>query len=168
MLTVLVAFVGVSVLVIVTPGQDTALTVRNTLAGGRRAGWGTALGVAAGQAVWTTATSLGLAGILLAWQPAFLLLKIVGAVYLAWLALHALRDALFPPPVPAAAGAAASAPPSRRLSPPAAFRTGILSNLGNPKMVVFFLSVLPQFAPRDAIAGTVFAALGVRLATLSR
>jgi len=53
------AFLGVSALVIVTPGQDTALTIRNTLVGGRRGGIFTAVGVALGQATWTVATSAG-------------------------------------------------------------------------------------------------------------
>ena len=60
------AFVGVSLLVICTPGQDTALTIRNTLLGDRRTGAATALGVSAGQATWTVATSAGLAVILTA------------------------------------------------------------------------------------------------------
>src|SRR3989442_12117118 len=55
------AFVGISLLVICTPGQDTALTIRNTLLGDRRTGAATALGVAVGQATWTVATSTGLA-----------------------------------------------------------------------------------------------------------
>lgn len=64
------AFLGVSLLVIVTPGQDTALTIRNTVLGGRRGGLSTAAGVVAGQLCWALATSLGLAAVLLAWQPA--------------------------------------------------------------------------------------------------
>ena len=68
------AFVGVSLLVIVTPGQDTALTIRNSLAGGRGGGVFTAGGVATGQAAWTMATSAGLAALLLASEPAFLAL----------------------------------------------------------------------------------------------
>src|SRR3989442_12047828 len=56
------AFVGISLLVICTPGQDTALTIRNTLLGDRRTGAATALGVSAGQATWTVATTAGLAG----------------------------------------------------------------------------------------------------------
>src|SRR5207302_1589121 len=60
----LAAFLGVSILVIVTPGQDTALTIRNTLLGGRRPGVLTAAGVASGQFIWTVATSAGLATLL--------------------------------------------------------------------------------------------------------
>ena len=75
----LVAFLGVAVLVIVTPGPDTALTIRNTLLGGRPAGIATALGVVSGKAVWALATSVGLVAILLASVPGFAAVLIVGA-----------------------------------------------------------------------------------------
>ncbi len=88
------AFLGVSVLVIVTPGPDTALTIRNTLLGGRRSGLFTALGVATGQATWTIATSAGIAAVLLASEPAFLAVRAVGAAYLVFLGAQALRCAL--------------------------------------------------------------------------
>ena len=78
----LLAFLGVAVVVIVTPGQDTALTIRNTLAGGRRAGVRTAIGVVCGQAVWALAASAGLAALLVASEPAFVALKFAGAAYL--------------------------------------------------------------------------------------
>ena len=81
----LAAFLAVSALVIATPGQDTALTVRNTLLGGRSAGVLTALGVAAGQATWTVATGVGVGALLVASQPAFLALRIAGGAYLVWL-----------------------------------------------------------------------------------
>ena len=89
------AFVGVAALVIVTPGPDTALTVRNALLGGRRAGVATAAGVALGLAVWTAAASAGLAALLVASEPAFVAVKLAGAAYLVLLGaqtlLHALR-----------------------------------------------------------------------------
>jgi RhtB (resistance to homoserine/threonine) family protein len=135
------AFVAVSALVIVTPGQDTALTVRNTLVGGRPGGVATALGVASGQGVWALATAVGLIALLAASHPVFVGLRVVGSAYLVWLGLHALRDALRPRELPSGHGAARPA----RLPPARAFRQGLLSNLGNPKMVVFFTSLLPQF-----------------------
>src|SRR5258706_16146997 len=76
------AFLAVSLLVICTPGQDTALTIRNTLLGGRRSGVATAVGVSSGQAVWTLATSAGLAVILVASGPLFLAVRLAGAAYL--------------------------------------------------------------------------------------
>ena len=137
MLESLVAFAAVSAIVIVTPGQDTALTIRNSLLGGRRTGLATALGVAGGQAVWTTATSLGLAALIVASEPVFVALKLVGAAYLVYLGAQSLF----------AAGrrrhrthrSAGSAQPR------VAFRQGALSNLGNPKIAVFFSGLLPQF-----------------------
>ena len=75
----LLAFLGVSLVVIVVPGPDTALTVRNALTGGRHAGVTTAAGVATGQAVWTVATSVGIAELIQAAEPAFLVMKAVGA-----------------------------------------------------------------------------------------
>ncbi len=81
----ILAFLGVSALVIVTPGQDTALTIRSTLLGGRRAGVLTALGVSTGQAVWTLAASAGITALLLASEPAFLAVKLAGAIYLVFL-----------------------------------------------------------------------------------
>jgi len=71
------AFLGVSGLVICTPGPDTALTIRNSIIGGRRAGLLTAAGIAAGQLLWTIAAGVGIAGLLQASQPAFTALKII-------------------------------------------------------------------------------------------
>lgn len=153
----LAAFLAVSAIVIVTPGQDTALTIRNSLLGGRPAGLATALGVSAGQAVWTLAASAGLAALLVASEPAFLALKLVGAAYLIYLGAQSLLSALRGRHRPHT-GAARSA------SPAVAFRQGLLSNLGNPKMAVFFSSLLPQFG------GTSFAsllALGLLFCTLT-
>jgi len=142
----LVAFVGVSLVVIVTPGQDTALTIRSTLSGGRGAGIATAFGVSAGQAVWALATSIGLAALIVASEPLFLAIRIVGAAYLFWLGgralLSAIRGSVPHPPTTAGTGVWHGG----------AFRQGLLSNLSNPKMAVFFTSLLPQFATDGAFA----------------
>jgi len=139
-------FLVVALVVIVSPGPDFALTVRNSL---RDGGLATALGVVTGQLVWALATAAGIAALLVASHPAFVALRIAGAAYLIWLGLTALlhrggRHELTP----------------RRGSP---YRQGLLSNLGNPKMPVFFTSLLPQF-------GASFAALalhGVTFAVLT-
>jgi threonine/homoserine/homoserine lactone efflux protein len=147
----LLSFLGVSAVVIVTPGQDTALTIRNTLGGGRRDGVLTAAGVATGQVVWAVATSAGLAALLVASEPAFRALRWIGAAYLVYLGLQALLRAL--------RRAAARPLPAARRRP---FRQGLLSNLGNPKMAVFFSSLLPQFAHSFAallVLGLVFAVM---------
>jgi threonine/homoserine/homoserine lactone efflux protein len=135
-MTELLAFVGVAIVVIVTPGQDTALTIRNTLAGGRRAGVRTAVGVVCGQAVWALAASAGIAALLVASEPAFVALKLLGAAYLTYLGIQALAAA-----VRGRSHADRDTPHSRGRE----LRQGLLSNLGNPKMAVFFSSLLPQF-----------------------
>lgn len=159
----LLAFFAVSALVILTPGQDTALTIRNTLAGGRRSGVGTALGVSTGQAAWTLAASAGVAAVLVASDPAFLALKLAGAAYLVFLGAHALLAAI---------GLGRSHGPVARaraggLAPAAAFRQGMISNLGNPKMAVFFTSLLPQFAPAGGASFPVMLGLGLVFCTMT-
>jgi threonine/homoserine/homoserine lactone efflux protein len=152
----LAAFVGISALVIVTPGQDTALTIRNTILGGRAGGVFTALGVAAGQATWTIATSVGIGALLVASEPAFLALKLAGSAYLVLLGLQAIWRAL------RRSGGGGSVGTSARITPATALRQGLLSNLGNPKMLLFFTSLLPQFAssvPALAALGLGFCSL---------
>ncbi len=151
------AFLGIAALVIVTPGPDTALTIRNTLGGGRAGGVGTAFGVAAGQAVWTVAASAGLAALVVASAPAFTALRLAGAVYLVWLGAHALWAAFRGEHGAPRSGEVGRA---RRLGPRAAFRQGVLSNLGNPKMAVFFTSLLPQFAPTGRASFATLLGLG--------
>jgi threonine/homoserine/homoserine lactone efflux protein len=152
----LLAFLGVSALVIVTPGQDTALTIRSTLLGGRRAGVLTALGASTGQAVWTLAASAGITALLLASEPAFLAVKLAGAVYLVFLGGQMLVRALRRSGAPAHVVRA-----STSLTPATAYRQGVVSNLGNPKMAVFFTSLLPQFAPGSGPRFAAFLALGL-------
>jgi threonine/homoserine/homoserine lactone efflux protein len=130
----MIAFVLVAVAVICTPGQDTALTIRNTLLGGRRNGLRTAQGVAVGQALWTVAASAGIAALVAVSQPVFTAIRIAGAAYLVWLGLHAL-----------AAAVRGRRHEKHPRGSAAGFRQGLLSNLANPKMAIFFTSLLPQF-----------------------
>ena len=155
----LLAFLGISALVIVTPGPDTAMTIRNTLLGGRAGGIATAFGVAAGQAIWASATSAGIVALLVASEPLFLAVKYAGAAYLVWLGVQSLRAALRP--VPPDDVPDANAPASRRLPPRVAFRQGVISDLGNPKMAAFFTSLLPQFVPAGETSFVGLAALGL-------
>src|SRR5437867_4014035 len=137
-----------------TPGPDTALTIRNSLLGGRRAGVFTAIGVSSGQAIWTLATAAGIAALLAASEPAFVAVKLLGAAYLVWLGGQALLGAL-------RGRARRHSETVKRglLERRVAFRQGLLSNLGNPKMAAFFPSLLPQFAPQQH-AFTVLLGLG--------
>ena len=130
-------FLLVALIVIVAPGPDFALTVRNSVARGR--GTATAFGVVSGQLVWVLASAAGVAAILVASRPAFETLRLLGAAYLAWLGLSMLLSR----------GGARRAP-----RPGSAYRQGLVNNLSNPKMPVFFTSLLPQF-------GTSFAALAL-------
>ena len=149
----LVAFLVVAAVVIVTPGPDTALTIKSSLAGGRRGGVLTAAGVATGQACWTLAASAGLAALLVASEPAFLALKYVGAAYLVLLGAQALLSALRGRDRPHAERPARGTP----------FRQGLISNLANPKMAVFFTSLLPQ----SASSFWALLALGLLFATMT-
>ena len=194
MVAAFAAFLAVSAIMIVTPGPDTALTIRNTLMGGRRPGLFTAIGVSAGQAVWTLATATGIAALLAASEPAFLAVKIAGSAYLIWLGLQALAAAVRGRPRHVAAVE------RRKLGAPRALRQGLLNNLGNPKMAAFFPSLLLQFAHSfsaltlvwlsayafavaragdflgrsrirrviEAVTGAILVALGFRVATESR
>jgi len=147
------AFLGLSAVVIVTPGQDTALTIRNTLGGGRRGGVFTAAGVAAGQATWTIAAAAGVAALLQASEPAFVAVRLAGAAYLVYLGAQTLLGA--------ARGRGRLHRP-RRSTDRGSFRQGLLSNLGNPKMAIFFTSLLPQFGTSFAgmlALGLVFCAM---------
>jgi len=141
--TSFLAFVSISIFVIVTPGPDTALTVRNTIVGGRRGGVFTALGIVIGQAIWVVASSLGIVALLVASEPVFHAVRLGGAAYLIYLGARSLYEAV-------RSGrwddAAIDAPTAQRLSSPTAFAQGLASDLSNPKMAAFFTSLLPQFA----------------------
>ena len=156
----LVAFVAVSAVVICTPGQDTALTIRNTLSGGRRCGVTTAGGVALGLSIWTVAASVGVVAVLGASEPAFRALRLAGAAYLVFLGVQSL--------VAAAQGRAPKPPHSGApTTPRRALRQGVVSNLGNPKIALFFASLLPQFAPDGHGAFAGFLALGFLFSTMT-
>ena len=148
----LIPFLAVSAVVIVAPGPDMALVGRNAIFGGRRVAVSTAAGVVLGLAVWSVAASVGVAALLRRSEPAFVTLKIVGALYLVWLGFQALRIAVRGPRDVAVSRAIAL-----RHRPRRALRQGFLSNLANPKIAVFFTSFLPQFAQPGASFGALLA-----------
>jgi threonine/homoserine/homoserine lactone efflux protein len=155
----LLAFIGVSLLVVCTPGPDTALVIRNVMVGGRRGGIATAAGCAAGQLVWALATGLGLAALLAASATLFEAVRLAGALYLIVLGGLTIWQAIV-------GGNPAAGPadePSRRL----AWLQGLASNLTNPKMAVFFPSLLPQFVPADAPVFATSLALGALFAAMT-
>jgi threonine/homoserine/homoserine lactone efflux protein len=153
-------FLVVAAIVIVTPGPDTALTIRNTLLGGRRAGVHAALGVSTGQALWALATAFGVAALLAASEPAFMALKLAGAAYLVYLGAQSLLAAL------RRVERAHTERTGTTLPASVAYRQGVVSNLGNPKMAAFFLSLLPQFTSGDATIAPLLA-LGIVFSTMT-
>ncbi len=131
----LLPFLALSVLLILIPGPDTAVVTKNALLGGHRSGMLAAVGVALGLTVWTFAAALGIAALLKASAVAFLVLKLAGAAYLVWIGIQMLR----------ARNVLDDLQPIRPHGAVKALRQGLLSDLGNPKIAVFFTSFLPQF-----------------------
>ena len=149
----LLPFLLISAIVVLTPGVDMALVTKNALLHGRRAARATALGVNLGIFIWTLAAALGLAAVIAASAVAFTAIKLVGALYLVYLGLRALLGSAEATPTPARGSA---------------FRQGLASNLLNPKIAVFFTSLLPQFVdaqhaePQDLLLlGLLFNCMGV-------
>jgi len=166
----LLTFIGIVLLLTLTPGADTALVTRNTLAGGRRAGIRTACGAATGCLVHATLSGLGLSAILRASADVYNVVKLAGAAYLIYLGVRALLAARHsgagaaPPAAASSAATAAHDPVSPRHSairtpqgepyglPQSAFAQGLFTNLLNPKVALFYLTFLPQFLnPGDPV-----------------
>ena len=148
-------FIGVAAIVILIPGPDTAVVTKNVLLHGRRTAFGTSLGVSAGLSVWTIAAAVGVASLLRASAVAFTILKVAGALYLIWLGIQALRGAN-------RAGRGEQIAPADRpvLSAGGGFLQGFLSDPGNPKIGIFFTSLLPQFVDPGRPVLVPFLALG--------
>jgi threonine/homoserine/homoserine lactone efflux protein len=151
-------FVVVSAVVVVTPGVDMALVTKNALLYGRRSAQATAVGINLGILVWTIAAALGLAALIAASAAAFAAVKLAGAAYLIYLGVQAIRGSRS-----IAEEGSGDAPGSG-----SAFRQGLASNLLNPKIAVFFTSLLPQFVdagragPRELLLlGALFNLMGL-------
>lgn len=136
-------FVALVLVAVVTPGADTATIVRHATAS-RTSGLAAVGGVVSGQAVHTAAVAAGLSAALEASAVLFEAVRWAGVAYLTWVAVSALRLTL------AATQAADWAGPVQSRPNRAAFRAGLVTNLANPKTTLFFGSLLPQFADRDA------------------
>ncbi len=154
-------FVAAVMLLNLTPGPDTAFIVGQSVAHGRRHGLMSVLGISAGCVVHATALALGLSALLAASSGAFLVVRVVGAIYLAVLGVRMIVATFGKRPPPTAAAPIAASP--RR-----AVVLGLATNVSNPKVVLFFLSFLPQFvdpaSPKKALA---LAALGATLVAMT-
>ncbi|HUP07295.1 MAG TPA: LysE family translocator [Caldimonas sp.] len=163
-------FAATVLVVNATPGVDMMLTAARTLRHGVRGGLATALGIEAGCVVHTLAAAFGLAALMAASATAFSVVKWAGAAYLLWLAYSMLRTSLRGPRGGGTARVEAQEPHAAHLRFPVAsgaaslaelVRQGLLTNVLNPKIALFFLALLPQFIEADAPHKTlVFLALG--------
>jgi threonine/homoserine/homoserine lactone efflux protein len=151
----LLVFIGVAAIVIVIPGPDTAVVTKNVLVHGRRVALGTSLGVSAGLSMWTLAAAVGIAGVVRASGLAFTVLKLLGALYLVWLGVQALRAAR-----DTGAGPVVHVGPRPAMGAFGGFRQGLFSDLANPKIGIFFTSLLPQFVDPGRPVLLPFLALG--------
>ncbi|WP_297910239.1 LysE family translocator [Thiomonas sp.] len=142
----LLAFSAAALVLTITPGVDTAVVLRSAAGAGRRRGVAAALGVAMGCLAWGLLVAVGLAALLAASSRAYDALRLLGAAYLAWLGLRLLLrpGRSFAPRVPGDA-----------VSPGLAgdWLRGLLTNLLNPKVGVFYVSFLPQFVPHGVWVG---------------
>ncbi|HZZ93335.1 MAG TPA: LysE family translocator [Usitatibacter sp.] len=135
----LALYIAASLALIATPGQDMLYVMARSIAQGRAAGLCSALGVSLGILVHTALAALGVGALLRASETLFVALKLAGALYLVFLGVRLLLSRAAPPTQLAAA---------RPLSPLSLIGQGMLSNVGNPKIVVFFIAFLPQFVDR--------------------
>jgi threonine/homoserine/homoserine lactone efflux protein len=141
MATALVTFSLAAVLIVLLPGPDTLVVVRNLIRSGRRTASLTVLGVLTGLTVWVVAASLGLSALLRASHDAYLVLRVGGAIYLVWLGISSLRSRSI------------SQAPARGGLLGRGFAAGLATDLLNPKVGVFFVSFLPGFVPSGQPVG---------------
>src|SRR6185369_12188653 len=158
-LNVMLAYTAAAVILVITPGPDMTLFLGQTLTGGRARGIAAYLGASAGLVVHTMLAAFGLSALLAHSATAFGVLKIAGCAYLAWLAFDALRR-----------GSALTLAPGASAPPPLSqvFLMGVAINLLNPKIIMFFLTFLPQFvSARDPHAGAKLMFLGLYFIALA-
>ena len=157
--TKFVLFIGISWALIIAPGPDMFYVITRGMAHGRRAGIVSAIGVVCGILVHTTAAALGLTLILQTSAVAFLFVKYIGAAYLLYLGIKAWRDK----------STFSLQSPAPVIDSRALFWQGVLSNVLNPKIAIFFLAFLPQFVDKRSdhitlqmlILGLTFAFFGL-------
>jgi threonine/homoserine/homoserine lactone efflux protein len=132
----LAAYSAACLILCITPGPDMSLFLQRTITAGRAAGIASTLGASAGCLVHTVLAAVGLSAVIAASPTAFLVIKAVGALYLAWLAVDAVRNG---------SSLNVKAEARQQISVARAFWMGVMINLSNPKVVLFFVTFLPQF-----------------------
>lgn len=151
MVAAMLQFAIVAGMLTLIPGIDTALVLRAAVSAGRKPAFATVFGISLGVLVWGLAAAIGISAILTASRVAFDALRYAGAAYLVWMGVRMLRDARLRTVHAIVAGPA--------LTSGVAFRRGLVTNLLNPKVGVFYMAVLPQFLPSDVNAAVAGAAL---------
>jgi len=136
----ILTFLVLTLFVIMSPGIDTALITKRTMADGQTGGYKTALGLASGSLVHTLAATFGLSALLLQSALAFEIVKYAGAIYLMYLGISAFLSKK---------SDTVSSAKEEKTKETSAFRQGLVSNVLNPKVAVFFLTFLPQFVQND-------------------
>jgi len=162
-------FIATAVLLIITPGQDTFFILGRSLSGGRPAGIAAALGVSAGTVIHTVAAALGLSALLATSPYAFTAVKFAGAAYLLYIGVRALlsRAKDLPGGNPRQGGQGGTSDEGAANRQWSAFRQGVLTNLLNPKVALFFLALMPQFIEAGSANKVgAFLALGLTFVTL--
>ncbi|MEO9139055.1 MAG: LysE family translocator [Jatrophihabitans sp.] len=158
MLVALLTFTVAATLIVLLPGPDTLVVLRSIARGGRPVAARTAAGILVGLTVWVGVAALGLAAVLRASEVAYEVLRVAGAIYLVWLGVQSLRS------LRRAASASAS---ERRSLVGTGFVAGLVTNLLNPKVGVFFVTFLPGFVPRGYAVGTTPLLFGALFIVLS-
>jgi threonine/homoserine/homoserine lactone efflux protein len=142
------SFAAVAALVTITPGLDTALVLRSALSDGRRNAFATALGINTGVLVWAVGAAVGASALLNASRTAYRALQLVGAAYIVILGFKMLRNSFERTP----GGDVAAVSIKVQSSLGRSYRAGVLTNLLNPKIGVFYIALLPQFIPKGSSA----------------
>lgn len=153
MLSAFLTFSVAGALVVLIPGPDTLVVLRSVVVSGRREAARTSLGVLSGLLVWMLAATLGLTALLRASQDGYLILRLVGAAYLLYVGVQALRSRVLGQPIDKPA-------PNRRLVG-RGYRAGLTTDLLNPKVGVFFITFFPAFIPRHAPVAAMTLGLGL-------
>jgi RhtB (resistance to homoserine/threonine) family protein len=155
----LLAFLALATLLTITPGADMALVTRNVLRGGLADGLRTSAGILSGLFVWAFLSAVGVAAVVAASATAFTVLKLAGAAYLIYLGVTTLWRTRREPAGPGADGV-----PERTFG--GLYRQGLLSNLLNPKVGVFYTTFLPQFVePGGSVLAWTSLLAGIHIAT---
>jgi threonine/homoserine/homoserine lactone efflux protein len=139
------AFLAVTVPLVLTPGVSTAVVLRNSVSRGTLAGLGTAIGVNTGSVCFGLLCAFGFTLVLRQFPQSWMVLRVAGFVYLAWLGIQSLRRARRPLPPSSARVTSGSAEPSGLTFHD--FREGFITNVSNPALATFYFLVLPGFLP---------------------